>query len=305
MDKFNRIKAFVLVVESGSFAQASRILGISRSAVNKLVFSLEDYLGVQLLHRNTRNVTPTQTGFAFYERCTGILADLEEAEIAVTNLQQHPQGKLKINAPMTFGTINLGDAIASFMGKYPQLRVELTLDDRFVDPIAEGYDMVVRITDKVESSSLIVHRLADIDLVLCASPEYLHHYGKPDTPEALENHYCLQYGYLHSPHVWSLWKGNEEKNVKIKSRLCSNNGEILGKGAIASLGITILPRFMIESYLQENKLTIILPEYSPKSLSLFLLYPINRHLSTKVQLLTNFLKRFLEQERQEAINFRC
>ncbi|GAB4324263.1 LysR family transcriptional regulator [Cyanobacterium aponinum AL20118] len=294
MDKFNQIRGFVLVVESGSFAQASRILGISRSAVNKLVFNLETYLGVQLLHRNTRNVTPTQTGLAFYERCTGILADLEEAEIAVTNLQQRPQGKLRINAPMTFGTINLGDTIASFMAEYPLLKVELSLDDRFVDPIAEGYDMVIRITDKIESSSLIVHQLAEIELILCASEGYIQNYGEPNSPEELENHFCLQYGYFNSPHLWRLTKGDEEKIVKIKSRLCSNNGEILAKGAIADLGITILPRFIIESYLQEGKLRRILPDYSPKTLSLFALYPINRHLSNKIRLLTDFLKNSLK-----------
>ncbi len=296
MNKFNRIKAFVLVVESGSFAQASRILGISRSAVNKLVFNLENYLGVQLLHRNTRNVTPTQTGFAFYERCTAILADLQEAEIAVTNLHQHPQGKLRINAPMSFGTICLGDAIASFMQEYPQLKIELTLDDRFVDPIGEGYDVVLRITQQVESLSLMTHKLKEIDLVLCISDKYIKKYGEPNTVEELENHYCLQYGYFHSSAKWSLDKGNEEKIVKIQSRLYSNNGEILAKGAIAGLGIAMLPRFMIESYLQENKLKIILPEYSPHKLNLFILYPINRHLSTKVRVLKEFLEDYFQNQ---------
>ena len=118
MDKFNRMRAFVLVVESGSFAGASRILGMSRSAVNKLVFNLEEYLGAQLLSRSTRKVTPTQTGLAFYERCVAILSELEDAEIAVSELQRHPQGNLKINAPMSFGTINLAEAIATFMAQY-------------------------------------------------------------------------------------------------------------------------------------------------------------------------------------------
>lgn len=290
MDKFNRIRAFTVVVESGSFAGASRILGISRAAVNKLVFNLENYLGVQLLNRSTRRVTPTQTGLAFYERCVNILSELEEAELAISQLQQKPQGNLRVNAPMSFGKINLARIIAKFMREYPQLKIELTLDDRFVDPIAEGYDMVIRIAEKVESSSLIVHKLATINLLLCASKEYLSTYGTPEQPEDLTNHSCLQYGYLNSTYYWNLHRGDTEKVVKIKGRLFSNNGEVLAQGAVHGLGITLLPEFIVAKYLKSQQLTVILPEYSPHHLNLFLLYPINRHLSTKVKLLTNCLQ---------------
>ncbi len=295
MDKFNRIRAFTSVVEAGSFAGASRLLGVSRSAVNKLVFNLEDYLGVQLLSRSTRKVTPTQAGLAFYERCVGILSDLEEAELAISELQQQPRGNLKINAPMSFGTINLAGAIANFMAQYPQLTVELTLDDRFVDPIAEGYDVVARIAKTVDSSSLIVHKLATINLILCASEKYLSEHGKPQQPEDLSNHSCLQYGYLNSSPSWNLSQGEEEKVIKIKGRLYSNNGEVLAQWAVNGLGITLLPKFIVEKYLLKKKLTVILPEYSPPNLSLFLLYPINRHLSTKVKLLTYFLQNLFQE----------
>lgn len=290
MDKFNSIRAFTLVVESGSFAGASRLLGISRSAVNKLVFNLETYLGVQLLNRSTRQVSPTQTGLAFYERCANILTELQEAELAISEWQQQPQGNLRINAPMSFGTINLAQAIANFICQYPQLKVELTLEDRFVDPIAEGYDLVVRIAEKVESASLIVQKLTTINLKLCASPEYLAEYGTPSQPEDLVNHYCLHYGYLNSPHHWHLYSKNEEKIIKIKGRLYSNNGEVLAQGAVNSLGITLLPEFIVEEYLQQAKLVTILPEYSPSELSLWLIYPVNRHLSTRVKLLINFMQ---------------
>jgi DNA-binding transcriptional LysR family regulator len=292
MDKFNTIRAFTSVVEAGSFAGASRLLGVSRAAVNKLVFNLEEYLGVQLLNRSTRKVTPTQTGLAFYERCVVILSDLEEAELVISELQEEPRGNLRINAPMSWGTIHLAGAIANFMAQYPQLKVELTLDDRFVDPIAEGYDMVVRIAETVESSSLIIHKLATINLVLCASPEYLSQYGQPEKPEDLSNHSCLQYGYLNSSNSWNLSQRDEEKTIKIKGKLYSNNGEVLAQGAVNGLGITLLPEFIVAEYLQTQQLTIILPEYSPRNLALFLVYPINRHLSMKVKLLTNFLQDF-------------
>ena len=289
MDKFNRIKAFVAVVEVGSFAGASRVLGVSRSAVNKLVFNLEDYLGVQLLSRSTRKVTPTENGLAFYQRCVGILSDLEEAEIAVTKLQQEPRGKLKINAPMSFGTINLGAMIAEFMASYPHLKVELTLDDRFVDPIAEGYDMVVRISEKVELSSLIVHQLASIKLLLCASPDYLQEYGTPKTPGDLTEHIALQYGHLDSLHYWQFQSQQGVEKVKINSRLCSNNGEVLAKGAVQGLGIALLPEFIVQPYLDDRSLVTLLEGYIVNPLSLFLVYPVNRHLSNKVKLLRDFL----------------
>lgn len=305
MDKFNRIKAFTLVVETGSFTGASRIMGISRSAVNKLVFNLENYLGVQLFNRSTRRVTPTQTGIAFYERCVSILSELEAAELAVSQLQVEPKGNLRVNAPMSFGKIKLAEAIANFMVKYPQLKVELTLDDRFVDPIAEGYDLVVRITEKVESSSLIVHQLATVQLIMCASPNYLEKHGKPEQPEDLTKHDCLQYGYLNASNYWQLSCGDEEKIIKIKARMFSNNGEVLAQSAVQGLGITLLPEFIVANYLKSQQLTPILCEYRPPNLNLLLLYPINRHLSTKVQLLTEFLQSLSASELGVTIMKKC
>ena len=219
----------------------------------------------------------------------GILSDLEEAEIAVTQLQQEPRGKLKINAPMSFGTINLGAMIAEFMASYPHLKVELTLDDRFVDPIEEGYDMVVRISEKVELSSLIVHQLASIKLLLCASPTYLQEHGTPQKPGDLTEHTALQYGHLDSLNYWQFQSQQGVEKVKINSRLCSNNGEVLAKGAVQGLGIALLPEFIVQPYLDDCCLVTLLEGYIVNPLSLFLVYPVNRHLSNKVKLLRDFL----------------
>lgn len=147
MDKFESIRAFTQVVASGGFAAAARDMGLSRSAVNKLVIGLENELGVQLLHRSTRVVTPTETGLAFYERCIEILASLEEAERSVTQLHGEPRGRLRVNAPMSFGTMHLAPALADFLVQYPDLQVQLTLNDRFIDPIEEGFDVTVRIAE--------------------------------------------------------------------------------------------------------------------------------------------------------------
>jgi DNA-binding transcriptional LysR family regulator len=145
MDKLESMRAFTQVVEAGGFAAAARRMELSRSQVNKLVMNLEEHLQTQLLHRTTRRVSPTDAGRAYYERCLAILSDLEEAELALTQLQQEPRGSLRINAPMTFGTLHLAPLVVEFMAQYPDLQVELVLNDRRIDPIEEGFDITIRI----------------------------------------------------------------------------------------------------------------------------------------------------------------
>jgi DNA-binding transcriptional LysR family regulator len=290
MDKFERIRAFTQVVVSGGFAAAAREMGVSRSAVNKLVIALENELGVQLLHRSTRVVTPTETGLAFYDRCVEILASLEEAERSVTQLQQEPRGRLRLNAPMSFGTMHLSPALADFLVQYPDLQVQLTLSDRFVDPIEEGFDVTVRIAKLPAIASLIVHFLAPAERVLCASPTYFETHDVPTHPNDLRHHSCLHYGQLAVENQWTLIGSDREHIIPIQGKLCSNNGEVLRDAAVCGLGITLLPRFIIESELQQGTLQIVLPDYHPTELSIYVIYPVNRHLSTKVRLLVDFLQ---------------
>ena len=290
MDKFAAIHAFVQVVEANGFAAAARHMGMSRSAVNKLVISLETELGVQLLQRSTRKVTATATGTAFYERCLGILADLEEAELAVSQTQAAPIGPLRINAPMTFGTMHLGPVLADFMAQYPGVKVQLTLEDRFIDPLAEGFDITLRIAEPKTSPHLVVHELAELACLLCASPEYLRVHGSPQTVGELSDHSCLAYGELSSRHEWVLENAHGERRVMVSGAICSNNGEVLRDAAIRNLGIVLLPRFIVQKSLERGELQEIVLDYQPRTLYLCVLYPTNRHLSTKVQLLTDFLQ---------------
>ncbi len=289
MDKFESLRSFVQVVEAGGFAAAARQLGVTRSAVNKSVLQLEKSLRVQLLYRSTRRVSPTETGRAFYERCVQLLADLEAAELAVSQLQAEPRGTLRLNAPMSFGTLHLAEAIADFMGLYPDLQVQLTLDDRFVDPIAEGYDLTVRIAAPVATASLIVQAIAPVKVVMCAAPSYLARRGVPATPQELRAHACLHYGYLATGNQWQLTGPTGQVTVPIQGVLCSNNGEVLRAAAIKGLGIALLPAFIVEPAIQRRSLEVILSDYSAPELSLCAVYPVNRHLSTKVQRLTEFL----------------
>ncbi|MDJ0588520.1 MAG: LysR family transcriptional regulator [Pleurocapsa sp. MO_226.B13] len=294
MDKFASMRAFTQVVESGGFAAAARKIGVSRSTVNKLVINLEDELKVQLLQRSTRQVNPTPTGLAYYERCINILAEVEAAENTIAQLQTKPKGTLKINAPMSFGTLYLGQAIAEFMIQYPELQVQLTLDDRFIDPVAEGYDLTIRIAQPEKSPSLVTKAIAPISRVLCAAPSYLEKHGIPQHPQELTQHSCLHYGHLVAGNQWLLLNREREYQVNVKGVLCSNNGEILKDACVRGLGITLLPSFIIRSELNDERLAIVLPDYQPPAISLCLVYPLNRHLNTKIKLFTEFFQQKFE-----------
>ncbi|MEO1427773.1 MAG: LysR family transcriptional regulator [Cyanobacteria bacterium J06633_8] len=292
MDKFESMRAFTQVVEEGSFAAAARKMQLSRSAVNKLVINLENQLGVQLLYRTTRKVTLTDNGRAFYERCIDILSSLEEAELAVSHQHSEPKGILRINAPMSFGISFLGAKVAEFMTRYPDVKIILTLEDRFVDPISEGYDIVIRITLPQEYPSLVAHHITTFPLVICAAPSYLEAKGIPVKPSELKQHSYLHYGYSTKGCDWELTNthNNTVEQVSIDGIFCSNNGEVLRDTAVRGLGIIILPTFIIKDELEQGKLKIILPDYRLPELTLCVIYPVNRHLSTKVQLFTQFLQ---------------
>lgn len=291
MDKFASIKAFTQVVQSGGFAAAARKMGLSRSTVNKLVINLENELNVQLLQRSTRQVNPTPTGLAFYERCLNILGEIEAAEVAVSELQAEPKGILRINAPMSFGTLYLGKAIAKFSAQYPELQVQLTLDDRFIDPIAEGYDVTIRIAPPETSPSLICQVIAPVPRVLCASADYLAKHGVPSAPHELPKHSCLHYGQIVTGNQWQLSHDDQEYQITVKGVLCSNNGEVLKDAAVEGLGIALLPTFIIERELELKTLVIVLPDYQPPAIALCLLYPLNRHLNTKIKLFVEFFSK--------------
>lgn len=290
MDKLDSMQAFSQVVDAGGFAAAARQMGLSRSQVNKLVINLEDDLGVQLLQRTTRKVTPTESGLAFYERCQTILADIAEAEQAVTQLHTKPKGTLRVNAPMSFGTLCLAPVLTDFLVQHPDLHVELTLTDRFVDLIEEGFDITIRIAARPTASSLIVHELCPAPRVLCAAPAYLEHCGIPEHPDQLSHHSCLHYGHLAPLNQWQLMGPEQTYSVRVQGAVCSNNGEVLRQAALKGLGITLLPTFLVGADLTANRLQVVLSAYQPPAIAVHILYAVNKHLSAKVQLFTKFLQ---------------
>lgn len=289
MDKFAAISAFVVVVEQNGFAAAARALGVSRSQVNKAVINLEDGLGVQLLQRTTRQVSPTPSGQAFYEKCRTILDDLAEAERGLKDASSRPAGALKINAPLSFGVAHFGPALIDFMKHYPEITTELDLSDRFVDPVADGYDITVRIGASDPIPSLIDHEIVEMKRVLCAAPSFLKEHGVPQEPDDLKKLPCLHYGNLATGNSWPLTKEEKQRSIRITGTLCSNNGDILCEGAVAGLGVALLPTFIAGKELQAGRLVTVLPDWKPTTLQLCLLYPPNRHLATRVRLLVEFI----------------
>ena len=288
MDKLQSIRAFAKVVQHGSFAAAAREMRLSRSAVSKYVIDLEQDLGSQLLVRTTRSARPTENGQAYYERCTAILADLEEADLAVTRLQAEPRGILRVNAPMSFGTLHLGRAIADFMEKYPELQIQLVLSDQQIDPVQEGFDVTLRIAD-LPSSSMIARKIAPAARIVCAASSYLERRGTPKHPSELREHDCLAYGHLATGNQWKLTGPDGDHWIHIPWTLCTNNAEVLRDVAVKGHGIALLPTFIAGADLQKGSLRTILAEYKAPDISVYAVYSQTRHLSVKVRVFVDFL----------------
>jgi DNA-binding transcriptional LysR family regulator len=288
MDKLGSIEAFTRVVQHRSFAAAARELNLSRQVVSKYVIDLEHELGAQLLARTTRSVTPTENGQIYYERCIAILSDLEEADLAVTRLHSEPRGLLRVNAPMSFGTLHLGRAMADFMERYPVLQIQLILSDQLIDPVQEGFDVTLRIAD-LAPTSMIVRKIALAVRLMCAAPSYLKRRGTPSHPSELAGHDCLSYGHLATGHQWKLTGSDGDHWIRVPWTLCSNNAEVLRDAAVGGRGIALLPTFIAGADLRAGRLRTILTAYKAPEIAICALYPETRHLSVKVRLFIDFL----------------
>src|SRR6478609_4307945 len=245
MDRFQSLLAFARVVEAGSFARAADRLDLSVSAVSRHVSDLEAHLGVRLLNRTTRRLSMTESGQAFYERCVQLLADLDEAEEAVTASAVVPRGTLRITASISFGAGYLGPAIAEFRERHPQLRFDIELSDRAVDLVDERIDLAIRIGD-IGSQALIGRRIGTTQMVCCASPAYLARHGAPHTPADLAHHACLTYEYSSDGNVWRFKDAaGGQHDVKVTGLAHSNNGAMLAALAVEGVGVTLEPDFII------------------------------------------------------------
>jgi len=288
MDRFQEMKVFTAVVDAGSFVGAAGALDLSKAAVSRLVAELEGRLGVRLLHRTTRRLSLTVEGQTFYARCKSVLADVDEAEAEITARSGKATGLLKINVPVTFGLLHLALLWPQFMRKNPDVKLDITLNDRVVDLVEEGYDMAVRIA-RLPSSSLISRQLAGTRLVLCASPQYLKKHGRPRHPAELAQHCTMSYSLVSLGEQWEFDGPEGKVGVRITPHLKSNSGDTCRAAALGHAGIILQPDFMIGADLAAGTLVELLPEYRAPSLGIHAVYPSRRHVAPKVRLLVDFL----------------
>jgi len=289
MDRLDSMEAFVRVAESKSFSEAARRLNLSKSVISRQVSGLEADLGARLFHRTTRSLTLTEVGTAYLERCQRILADIEEANLSVSNLQAAPRGKLKVNAPVTFAIQHLAPALPDFLSRYPEMEIDLALNDRFVNLVEEGFDLAIRI-GKLDDSSLIARFLAPARRVVVGSPDYLARRGTPQTPDDLTQHCCLSYSNLSVADEWSFNSPDGKRwPVEVKGRLRVNNGDVLRQATLSGLGLTMAPTFIVGADLQAGTLVQVLEQYVPQNIGIHAVYPHARHLSPKVRAFVDFL----------------
>ncbi len=289
MDRFADLNMFVAVVDSGSISAAAERLEVAKSAVSRRLANLEARLGAELLHRTTRRATLTDSGRAFHERAKNILADLEEAEQAVSQAHGAVRGRLKIALPLAFGIKHVGPLINEFLALHPAVEFDLDFNDRRVDLIQEGFDLAIRIA-KLPDSSLIARKLAPVRSALCASPDYLAHHGTPKRAADLAQHAALVYSNLANPGIWSfVGPDGQPGSVQVPVRLRANNGDFLTLAAIAGQGVILHPTFYLNEAIRAGRLVPLLTDHAWPEVNAYAVYPPTRHLSRRVRAFVDFL----------------
>jgi DNA-binding transcriptional LysR family regulator len=300
MDRLTSLTAFVRVVDSGGFSAAGRRLNMSTTMVSNHVQALEDRLGARLLHRTTRKVSLTEVGKAYYDRATQILADLEQADDIAGALQSAPRGTLRIYTA-THIVQFISPVVAEFLKQYPEVKVDLSIGERSIDLIDEGFDLAIRLTPPPDSS-LIVRSLATWRHVLCCSPAYLEKHGQLQQLSELAEHNCVRHALYPFEDGWHFVdRKGAPASVRVSGNLISNSGETLRTAALLGGGILLAPGFLVADDLDQGRLIRLLPEYRPVELSMNAVYPHRHHLSAKVRSFIDLLAHH-SAEQQKLIN---
>jgi DNA-binding transcriptional LysR family regulator len=288
MDRFEEMRTFAAVVDAGSFVRAAEALQVSKTAVSRLTSDLEARLGVRLLHRTTRRLSLTVEGEVFHARCKELLASVDEAEAEVTSRADEALGLLRVNVPVSFGLMHLAPLWPAFLQQQPKVTLDVTLSDRIVDLVDEGYDLAVRIA-RLPASSLVSRKLATTRLVLCASPEYLRRHGMPAHPEQIAQHPVFSYTLLASGDTWSFEGPQGPVSIKVTPRMLSNSGDTCCAAALQHQGIVLQPSFMVGGHLRSGALVEVMPGYRSIELGVYAVYASRKHLTPKVRVLIDFL----------------
>ena len=289
MDRIDAMRAFVAVVTEGSFSNAANALRLSPQLVSKYVSKLEDQLNTRLLNRTTRKVSLTEAGSHYFGHAQQILLSIDNMESQLGGLQQNPKGTLRISAPVSFALKHMARLITDFQRRYPLVKVDLQLSDRKVDIIEEGFDVALRI-GQLKSSSLVAKPVAPIRVVLCASPQYLATHGTPTQLADLNHHRYLHYSYMNMEGREDLYQCLKTKYMQQGSEFCSNNGDVLVDAAIVGAGLVLQPTFIASAALSSGKLVVVLPEFEPEPLGLYVVYAHRKLLPHKVRCFIDFIE---------------
>ena len=289
MDRLTEMEAFATVVDQGGFTDAAKKMGISKSAVSKHVSSLEARLGARLLNRTTRRVSPTEIGLAYYDRARRVLNDAGEADALVTSMQSAPSGLLRISVATDFGVNHLSPVLGDFLQEFPEITVNMVLNNRYVELISEGFDLAIRIGE-LEDSTLRARKLCETNRRMIASPEYFEKYGRPQKIDDLNEHKLLHYSNNSSGNVWKLTAPSGEKHqVRTAGWLTVNDGQSLLNAAIAGLGIAYLPSFLYAEAMDQGLVMEAIPELPMENQGIFAVYPPGRFTQPKVRAFIDFL----------------
>ena len=288
MADLNLMAVFARVVEAGSFAEAARRLGTSRSSVSKAVARLEKSLGAHLLNRTTRHLSLTEIGAEVSEHCTRMLEEATEAEQLVGSLSTEARGVLRVSASVAFGTLHVAPALAGFLSCHPELKIDLSITDRWVNLAEEGYDVAIHVTGDPQPN-LVARPLAPVRRRLCATPAYFRRKGIPQTPTDLVDHDCLDYTRSGEPGRWRFTGPAGEISVPVSGPLRVDDDEALSQAVLGGLGIGLLPTFIIGKDLQSGNLQAVLSEYIPVERHVYAIYLPTRHLPNKVRVFIDFM----------------
>jgi DNA-binding transcriptional LysR family regulator len=289
LEPLNDVACFVEVVHRGSFTAAAEKLGLSRSAISKQVAHLENRLRARLLNRTTRRLSLTEVGQVFFASARLGLQQIAEAEAAVSSLQSAPRGTLQLNVPMSFGILHVAPAIADFLARFPEVQVDVRLDDRKLDLVEAGFDLAIRIGE-LPDSSLVARALCPCPLVVCAAPSYLQRRGKPSVPDDLRRHEAVIYSYSDVPSQWAFTgRSGQTIAVPVAGRVRMNNSLALREVLLQGAGIMVTPRFVVETDLRAGRLTALLDDYRLREMTVYAVYPERRHLSPKVRAFIDFM----------------
>ncbi|MCJ8337897.1 MAG: LysR substrate-binding domain-containing protein [Pseudomonadales bacterium] len=280
------LRSFITVVEVGSFIGAAQLLEASTAAVSRRISGLETALGVKLLNRTTRQLDLTEAGRQFYADVVNIFLSLDEAEEKIRSGSKTIKGTLRIAAPLSFGIQCLSPALAGFMRRYPELKVQLLLDDRLTDLVAEGIDIAIRI-GSLQDSTLVASHIGDINRIFCASNAYLLQRGEPKTLSDLSQHNWLDYSLSKSREEWRYIDG---KAIEVSGSLSTNNGDVLKDAVIEGMGISLLPEFIVAQGLKRQQLREILTKFRPEPLGLYAVRPSRKFTPGKVKVMIEFLR---------------